>query len=70
MTHLKKRVTFAGVDYILVPERLWDGAKDVVERSHDDYKRYGDFGTLHDVELFDEIIAYDGVNELKEPDNV
>jgi len=28
MAHLKKRVTFAGVDYILVPVELWEALKD------------------------------------------
>ena len=27
MAHLKKRVTFAGVDYILVPVSLWKALK-------------------------------------------
>ena len=30
MAHLKKRVTFAGVDYILVPVELWNKAKETL----------------------------------------
>ena len=62
MTHLKKRVTFAGVDYILVPERLWQSLQDWVRGPAAD-------GWEGAREVLKECHEYAGTSELKEPDN-
>ena len=62
MTHLKKRVTFAGVDYILVPVELWEACKTVL------YDETQDIGTaLCDVkDLYTNMTAYEGTDEVED----
>ena len=71
MAHLKKRVTFAGVDYILVPVSLWERAKDEVECATFEYNMNGEPQPISQdsVRLFKEMCDYDGM-KLKEPGNV
>jgi len=61
MTHLKKRVTFAGVDYILVPVEMWEGLKDWT-------RGYADEGWEGADKLLTECYKYEGVNELEDTD--
>jgi len=54
VAHLKKRVTFAGVDYILVPVELWSNVKTEVGLVDHTIAR----------ELYMEMLAYEDSNEL------
>jgi len=63
MAHLKKRVTFAGVDYILVPVELWDEAKglffDGLEGAHS-------YDRVLMNQMFRAMKAYEGTDEVED----
>ena len=59
MTHLKKRVTFAGVDYILVPERLWEMGKDAL-------RGFAIDGWEFAMDGLKEIREYEGTDEVED----
>jgi len=59
MAHLKKRVTFHGVDYILVPERLWEMGKDALRGLANDGWEFAKEGLK-------EIREYEGTDEVED----
>jgi len=59
MAHLKKRVTFHSVDYILVPVGLWEGLKDWVRGPADD-------GWEGANEILTECREYEGTDEVED----
>lgn len=63
MAHMKKRMTFHGVDYIVVPVELWDAAKDVIHRHKS--ALYGP-QIAESTELHDNMEVYEGSNEPTE----
>ena len=63
--HLKKRMTFHGVDYAIIPEDMWDEAVACVAVCE------GNFDTTNQHfygELMRQIEAYEGMNEEESDD--
>ena len=64
MAHLKKRVTFAGVDYILVPVELWEEGIQMMDTA------IGKCGPQYSEECFEELkakmLAYEGTDEVED----
>lgn len=58
--HLKKRMTFHGVEYLVVPVELWEGAKESVGIE----ARIPD--AVEARELLDNMLAYEGSTEPEE----
>lgn len=59
MAHMKKRMTFHGVDYIVVPVELWEECKE----------RVNEIGKVPFQELHTNMLAYEGSNEPEELNN-
>lgn len=68
MAHMKKRMTFHGVDYIVVPVELWEAAKEAVEGCTFEYNMEGEPQPEDKAakELHANMLAYEGSNEPEE----
>lgn len=61
MAMMKKRMTFHGVDYIVVPQELWDGVKEGLQQA--ERKCSERYSEVEFVELRLNMLAYEGSNE-------
>ena len=68
--HLAKHMQFHGVNYIVVPIELWDGAKALIDVNASMRELYGGNGHNSNArELYEQMCAYDNSNEPAEIPN-